>query len=379
MNESQQIFRQNYDKSRFVLHGPFVNDNTSEIVEHRSSIHLQNFDVIKYVLDHFGHMIHKIHVKFEHIDVKEANEIVEKINHYSNSLETLAIEDCKGDVLHNLNNTFPYVFTLKFSSSPMHQLEVNSEFKLNRIFTDLFALHLEHTTDFSFIGDKCANLVYLNVKLRKSREQNHEDTTRVIHFLKENPQIQHLAVHNCNLNLVKMANEILSQLNFLSVVNLSEDYSDYHDEPIQLDGVRMLTVEVDNENELPLKIVFANLERLKLIIKKFTDKWSEFLTSQVNTNLKHFAIDAVEISKEHFLDIAERLPELEAVDVTCTSKLETDDIVGFVGSSKSLKNFDLHLHMNESEQRRLSEVLPRDWNIVDQIQSENKVKISLKW
>lgn len=379
LNHSVVEFRKNYDKARFVFHGPFIEDGANEFVEHPRSIHLKNFDVIKYLMQQFGHMVHKIHINFEQIEVEQAHEIVQIINNHSKSIETLALEHCKGNILDNLNNTFPYLFTLKFSSSPFHQLEVNSEFKLNQIFTELSALHLEHTNDFNFIGEKWPNLGYLNVKLRKWKDQNHEDTSRIIPFLRDNPHIEHLQCHNCNLNLIKMANEILSKLNFLNVVNLSEDYGENLVEPIQLDDVRMLTVEIDNEYELPGKMIFGKLARFKLIIKKFTDKWSEFLTNQVNADLMHFNLECEEIKKEQFRGIAEIMPNLEAIDVICTSGLESDDIVGFIVASKSLKNFDLHIHMNETEMRHLSEALPRDWDILDHKQQDNKVKISLKW
>lgn len=385
LNEARKVFRKNYEKSHFVLRGPFVeNNNEIGIEEQKKIIYVQHFDMIKYIFETFGDLMHMIRVSFENIDVTHGKEIVKKIaENCSNSLEALTLENCKGNVLDDLTITFPYVFTLKFSSSSTDRLEVNADhLKLNEMFTGLYALHLGHTTatDWQFIGDKWPHLEVFNVLLKNEKDQNRADTSHVIHFLNNNPKIKHLAVHHSNLNILKMASEILPQLDYLSIVNLSEDYWNYDGEPIRFDGVRGLMVEIDNENQTPERIVCNHLDSLILKTKHaFTDKWTEFLTHQVNPNLSHFVVDAGELSREQFLILADKLPDLQAIEVVSPSKLMADDIAAFIGNSESLKNFNARIQMDGHEQRRLSDVLPLEWNIEQLMPIENKVKISLKW
>lgn len=378
------MFRKNYGKLHFVLYGPFVENSENAIEEQKRVIYVQNFDLIKYIFENFGDLLHKIRVSFENISVAEGKEIVKKIaENCSKSLEALALENCQGTVLDGLTTILPYVFTLKFSTSPTDRLEVKAEqLKLNEIFPGLYALHLGYitATDWPFIGDKWPHLEVLNVQLRKAMEPNREDASHVMNFLHNNQQIKHLTVHHSNLNLLKMTSEILPQLDFLSLINLSDDYWNYDGEPIRFDSVRTLSVETDTEDQTPEKILCHHLDRLRLKIKHtFTEKWADFLTNQVNSNLSHFEVKTDVLSKEQFLLLAHKFPDLQTIEVASKSKLAADDITAFIGSSKSLQNLDVHIQMDGAEQRRLSDVLPLEWNIEQQIQLENQVKISLKW
>lgn len=123
------------------------------------------------------------------------------------------------------------------------------------------------------------------------------DEKKIIHFLKRNRDIDSLTVEHMTLNFLKQVNEILPALRNLTLISLSEDYSqNYSGGDIRMD-VEELSIKLIDI--FPKNIFFNRLNTLKLEIDgQLTGDWLEFLTYQINPDLKHIEIHTIEDSNQ---------------------------------------------------------------------------------
>lgn len=206
------------------------------------------------------------------------------------------------------------------------------------------------------------NSEFVGVKLPKAEDKNEAITAYVIGLIKQNPSIRQLSVNNCNLNILKVASDILHQLNFLEIIKFTTNFVNSA-EPIHFEMVRYITMSSTDERELLANIVFDRLEWFNLFVKyPFTEKCMEFIDKRIgNTNLTTITLYAKEMSNERFLMLPEMLPNLQTVNIHCGSTFIADDILNFIKKSEHLNDLTLNLEMLESEKRRLYENIEASW------------------
>lgn len=219
--QSRKAFRANYPNPLFIIRGPFVGNNSADVIEEQeeSIIIIRNFVMILKILNNFGDIVKRWQVSFDEIDVSQCNEIIDSIDGQCIVLlEELNLENCKGKC--QLNSLFKQVLTFKFSSSPQIEMSIEN-FKWKNVFPNVQNLYLAHITasDWTYIDGKwSSNLVALIFQLSDSKEQNDEETSNIINFLKGNREIESLEIENCNLNFMNEAKNYLPHLEYRRII-----------------------------------------------------------------------------------------------------------------------------------------------------------------
>lgn len=379
------------------MRGPFVNDR-KQVIElmtlNEGFIYLQNYNLIAYILNHFGHSIHRMHVLFDEIDVPQARKIIRKINdNCAKSLETLSVDHYNVNLLHLLKNEFSHVNTLTFSTiltiQQTDQVGTISEyFNLNIIFPNLITLqimpflHLDSTTatDWTYIDGHFPKLNVFSVKLDTLKERNTEMSSFVSRFLQSNSQIANLTIENGNSSLLTEANNLLPHLEMLSIKVIPDDHLDNDREPIHLNTVKYFSIELNDQSKVFPQAIFHQLHALHVKVQHKSINWMEFLTKQVNSNLSELSLNADHIRRDRFMGIPEKQKSLRKVAISCDSHFGADDIVQFIGKSKKLIDLEFTIRMEEQEYERLTEIVPLNWNLefLRANLSSDNIKISLE-
>lgn len=379
MDAVRRVFQKNYDKTAFILRGPFVRDGTQVIEEEQNFIHLHHFNLIAYILNNFGSSIHHVQVFFEDIDLHQSRRIIRKvIEKCAKSLETLTLDNYDRGLFDEMKAGFPYVSTLKFSTAQTEPIEsITTSTSMNKIFPNLNDLEVLTASDWVFIDGHFSKLEKFSVKLNELKERNEEIASVVVDFLKKNPQITTLVLEYGSLNLLKEANDILSHLKNLELKNLVE--LKYEGDPIDLNTVEYLSIESDHENRTLEKAVFHRLNILRLKLRhEFSDKWAEFLANHVNTELSKLSLVSEGMTIDQLLNIPEKQSSLQSVDISCDLYLAADDIMTFIGKSKRLNDLQLKVQLGGREQYRLNEIVPLDWDLECSSNDSDSVKVSLE-
>lgn len=306
----------------------------------------------------FGDLIQNIQIEFDFLNVEQGSEVIKFINDKSfESLKTLDLVNCHGNVLDNSKTTFTKVTTLTLSRNKRKKFIIDENQKMIQHFPSLEALHLENikTSDWTFIDGGLASLKLLTLNIPDSKD-GHDFNEFLVDFIKKNTQIDALRIHNVNLKLLHEIEVILRNLKTLDIFSLSENYSNGdQDEEIHFNSIRNLFI--NSANKIPEKIPFEQAENFTLRIKPVVmDGWIEFL-QQINTNLKIFTLYTNYLRSEHLTVIALNFPQLQMVIIECWSTLNADDVSSFIFDLPYLNHLNMHLILESNELEKLNQIL----------------------
>lgn len=101
-----------------------------------------------------------------------------------------------------------------------------------------------------------------------------------------------------------------------------------------------------------------------------------------NSQISYLKITEGELSKEQFVALPETAPKLEFVYLSCASKFVADDIISFIEKCKSLLESSVSVEMDENEQKRFKDILPKKFPkfmiIHELTKNGDKVQIDVK-
>lgn len=376
-DETRKVFKAKYDNSLVVMRGLF-DETRSDIELREESLYFTSLSEIKNLLIHFGDLIRQIRVSFNDIGEAQSKEIMQYVNDKcSNTLETLSLEIREKNVLRELRDEFQNVFALKLSGHLTNEIINASEIiQLSMIFPNLQELELDSTTLCTIIDEVMPKLLKLSVQLPEEKEAN-EASSIIIKFLQNNQQIKHLSVQHGSLELLKEVNR--TQLESLNLIGFAENHKYYEGDSINFETVRDLSIDLGSAKEIPTKIMFKQLDRLRFAVQReFTKQWLQFMETQINPNLKQLDMDLSSLSLKHFLNLPEKLPELRVVKISCDSEFAANDVDLWMKKSQQINDFVLNIRMNSFEQNRLQQLLAKDWQVTYQPNEDETVLIDIK-
>lgn len=382
LDEARDVFLNQYSKVNFVMHGP--------IVVHKHGIYFdsdyrtayfQNVLNFDYLINNFGDLISLVEISFDAIHIKNAKNVIKLLNINAETIEKLKLENCKGNVLDELTQTFQYAHHLLYSSSSVDKLQIKSKNrKMCDLFPELNFLHLQHTgvPAWEFIVGTFPRLRKLIVELPRSSKQNNILTVHLVKFLKMNTYIQNLVIENSNLRLLQEVNATLTQLESLELLDLSENYDNLECPAIQFSTVEFLAIESTQIDEIPLNIMFERLSAFNLKIQQdLSDKWLTLIFFQINLDVRRINIDAHDLGLEYFLKMPNFLYHVKMIYIICQSSFKTNDLVRFVEKSKYLRFLDMRIYMTSQDQLRLNASLSTNWEVKFYSHADGTVSIAL--
>lgn len=314
----------------------------------------------------FGDCIEHLIIDFQHIDELLAKEIIKFMNEKPDDLRIIQLLNCKGTILNGLTSTFSSVSKLSFSSDEEAKLEFNAESKkFSEFFPNVVQLYVNKmkVSNWEYINGNFSHLISVRLELSKLRKSDDIDESHVISFLKNNPTILRLTIQDATLTLLQQVNEILPNLDELNLDSLPKDHLKYKGDAIHFRNVKNLAIDVRfHEFDAPEKIVFDQLVKLNLNVRsKFTDKWMKFIGNQVNSGLKSLKFVNPHLKSEQILAISEKLPKMEALDITCGTVFEAKDVIELVKSCKNAREIKMQFEMNPKE-IGLMDSLTENWD-----------------
>lgn len=333
------------------------------------------------LLTHFGDLITSVWVHFNEASRIVGEEIVRIINERSfQSLKLLVLFDCKGNVLKHLNNPFPNVKYLVFSTNWLDNFVIeNKTKKMNYIFPKLAHFHAQYTNldDWSFIDGFFPNLTWFEFALQISKNDVQK---RALSFLKNNPQIDKLSVYNGNCHFFKDVNDILPKFQILEIlVPVRDQLNTSQCDKVHFENVKELLIDSRFLREVPRTIIFDELIKLT-ISTSFDSKWLQLMKEQINEKLAILSVFSKILSKEHLLEIPEKLPHLCLIEINSESIFNAIDIIQFINKNKDMTAVEFNIQMNVTEQKHLEQIIiDYEWNIeIISITGFDEVKIFLE-
>lgn len=368
---AQEVFQRRYNATVFIITGPFTDDEeyaVSEDVVHLTA-YLRNLKLIGDFLESFGHFTHHIEIFFKQIQVADGKQVITDINDKSHeSLYVLKLEDCKGNMLDDLKNTFTNVERLIFSSSSSQKLVVGQDaITFNLIFPKVSSLSIGYTraSDWTLIGQEFPYLNYFYVDLPKVGVEELPNSTCVENVIDKSPAVEKLSIKHSSLSFLKELNRMLPGLKSLELRLLSIDYFNYNaSQPkIHFENVVSLAIQKDCQSDrVPEHIAFPEVEDVQLQIQpEFSDKWIHFIGEQLNLNISNLDISTSILSDENFLMIPEKFYNLNTVTISCGTEFKANQIVDFLQLTSSLKRMIIKIPMLTAEQIILKAELRNKW------------------
>lgn len=329
-------------------------------------------------------------IYFDEMTDKDGKNLLKLINdECSYTLKKLVLQDCKWKLLDELSNKFPdlNILALIGGKTDSNQFP-NKTIELSNIFPNVEKLTLAHLNEpeWKYTGKlKFSLLTELQIVLAKSQNVQHFDESDMINFLELNTYIDRLTIQYMNLRLLQKLSKCSSKLvklelrffadNFLNI-NLMEG------DLIRFDVVQELTIRSDQvSDKMHENIVFDQLKELELSLRdEFNENWIKFIDKQVNKQLKDITISAKKLNGEHFLAIADKLPNIKSACFHASSIYVVNDFLQFFERIENLQMLHVVGEMNESEYKLLYQKLPdSNWSVsVDFITFENMANITIR-
>ncbi|XP_055310969.1 uncharacterized protein LOC129573863 [Sitodiplosis mosellana] len=372
LNASREMFHQKYQSTIFTIKGPFVNDEKYSISEdkNRANAIIRSYSMFEKILKLFGDMVQYLAIHFESIDTLIGRKIVKLVNsNCVDSLMMLTLEDCKENVLDDLNSTFPAVVASAFSSSSWRRLVIREDTPtLNELFPKLNQLQIEYTraSDWKMIGDEFPNLTSIHVNLPKIKVAELPDETFVVNLTRKSPEIKQFSIKHSSLSLLKEIHDTLPKLDHLELHYFANNYSNLDDDlniTIRFDNVISLTVFEDKSDyKTPEKIHFPQLQQLRLNLQpEFTGTWIDFINEQLSQTINSFDLSVGILTNEHLLTIPVILPNLQSTIIRCGTDFSANEIMAFLGNGEFLQKVEMVIQMEKTQQNILRSKLQRNW------------------
>lgn len=361
-DEARMVFNSKYKQRAFELQLWNLIRKYEAIDESKALIKISNYDLSQNFLNNFGDLVHQLAVSFYFDNGNHGREIVKAINdNCFESVSSLALTSCSGSSLDELQNTFTNVDSLTFSTI---KLDLSSDKKLSKIFPNVKSLVDETVaSDWTFIDATFPRLTNFEVNFAENQSPDSVHQSHISSFLKNNTQIKELTIVRSNLALLKEVNEILPQLEQLSLTFLAGNFSGDQKDPVHFKAVKHLSLQT-RYAEMPEMAVFDQLDTLTMDIQtKISTKWIDFISNQVNRNVSNLNL-FIDVNPSEFAIISEKFTNLRVAHVTSTSIFKAEHIVDFIERSQELKQLKLVAILDEDEWKRLEEVIPETWSVL---------------
>lgn len=334
---AEDVFRRKYSKKVMEIINP-LNDTTEEpITEFDSKFYVNHLEIALRILKKFGYLLEKIRFDAS-IDVGSSiNEISSYINLYcSDTLKKLHVVVTSNDnssFFNGMLKPFKAVEEVslfgtlgKMNSSTLDFIEM---FPVMRTII-MSSVYFEDT---SFIDRKFAQLEHVSiipahffVKYNNSVEEKSADVEKMF---KKNPQIRSLHLTYCSVQNLKMANELLPNLEHLEIVFFNS--AQLNEEPLFFGNMKIFTLFTQ---QMPRNVSFGHLTELNTNSEPDLD-WIKLV--EKNPHLEKLTVNRGYVSREQLNRLATLVLNMREVILRLDRDMEDVPIVNFVRNIQKIK------------------------------------------
>lgn len=372
--ESRNAFNRTYGTTNFYIDG-----TSGGVLDYnKQSVRIKNFNVAKSVLNIFGDLMQFLNISF--IDINEANgkEIGAHVAAKCyKSLKELHLMHCHGMVLSELKRSFVNVIRASFSTRLNGQFEFDEHsMTLDEMMPNLNHLNIKvsFVDELEFVGVKFPTLRSLTLILPERRDLT---VVTLENLFQQSPNVNTLTIHYTSLVLLRSVNRYLPKLSILQLYDFSTDL--YRGKPIHFKNVNHLVLTASwNNDQIPEMLAFHQLRTLSVHLGfSFNDQWIKLFSNQASKSVEILEIQSNWFAANHLHAIAENLPNVKVMSISCEKKLPTDAIIEFLDTNHHLFEVTLlSTLINVTERTRLEKKLQLKWNIEFNYPSINVISMT---
>lgn len=345
-----------------LLYILFIQKKNNEIILSDKNIEVKSLKVLQKLLPNFGDLIVFLEIEFENIEQNKATEIVKSVNeHTSNTLRLLYLIDCYGNVLDELKNQFKEVIAVLFSVAENFEFSDKDQ-RLNKIFPNLqlFLVGKVSAVQWKYVDVEFPSLNNFYIVFI----ENEINETHVASFLKKNPQIKAFEINDPSLKVLKEVNDNLPNLISLEINGLSKNYGNDKIDSVHFKNVKKIAIRTQNENEIPEKIGFHQVNNITLNINTtFSDKWFDFIANKIHSKVIYFKLETKSLTKDQLLNLPEKLPDLTEVALHSPVEFAADDVIHFIEKVNHLQILQIFIEMDKNEQDKFKNKFKDDKSV----------------
>lgn len=319
MELAVDIFQQNFVEKTVRIEAPsfpnrFKIKQTNEII-------VTDIEMILKILSIFGPSIRVLRVRFERIQLNDAQKIAQHIAQFcSENLTHFGISGITRPLWRLMNKPFGNVHDVAFGKvlEPMARMKLNQTFPKLRTLM-LLNTELKHPELFA------CTFAHLNHLFISTLSPDNSFTTETGHLLKNNPQIRHLSVQHNFRKFLESANRKLKNIETLELLWPQDDYS--NGEPIHFDKVEKLIV-TSNSFPVPTKVQFTRLQELECYCyPELNHEYIEYI--KFNRNLKRLNITS-DVKDAQFAKLRGAFKYLIEASIKCGEDIKADTVIRFI-------------------------------------------------
>lgn len=344
----------------------------------KETFKIRDFELLLKTLMHFGGVIHRVAIQYDHISNTTAAAISTKyVNKYTGrSLTQLRLDALHTNILQLFTVPFEAVESLHLGiETPVNRHETLA---LNEIFPHLKSLNLTLRTkvDISLIECEFPQLEHLKLYMSKIAA---EQKNQIFGLMEKNSHIKGIEIEfypgtSERFDLERM-NQLLPNLEHLTLHQF-----DIGNDAIHFAHVRRLRWERVTTDSIQL-LSFSHLESLKIneYYQEDFHEWEAFLGK--NGNLSRLHVTTVdETSCEHLVELTGKLQKLTKLTIIQFGKIDVDAIGRIMHAREKLNEFVIWTNsFIKYQAKSLREQFGSEWHIEDtKFMSWNGVSIRRK-
>lgn len=371
---AEDVFKRKYSHKIIKIVDPVL-IGLDEIPEEDDTVHIKQFGEILRVLKIFGHLITRLWIEYNQYRAfgVDMAPIVKYVNLYcANTLIefNVVMNSDYTEFFDEMTKSFEHVEQLSISGR-FNKL-TSSTLSFVEMFPSVRSLSLDYVQvlDKNGLDLKFLNLTHLNVEIDNSRFTSED----IENILRANPKIQRLELGRGDLAILKVASEVLHDLESLELMNFfGGHYSDDDNERIVFENVKYFSV----DGNIPEIVDFKNLTEFYLTSFLLSDgEWIDFVAQ--NTNLLKLSVNKCQINNSQLQRLTEMELNLVKISLFLNFSVEDKTIASFVRKSGHMKkiNFNKPFALKSAAELLRNE-FGNEWNVT-LCQSESESKVTLE-
>ncbi|XP_055302998.1 uncharacterized protein LOC129568759 [Sitodiplosis mosellana] len=299
----------------------------------------------------FGDLIKSLAIKYVSIPVFRHKEIGNFVNFYcSETLLEFEVNDCSEGAFDGMQTPFKKVESVIFNG--VWEKLSNKSLGSNQLFPEMRYLTLVYSNGY-ILDENYPKLIELNLNAPNSN---------LLRLLQSNPQIQKMTVRDCSTNFLKMLNDKLPKLEFISF-DVPYDLDQYNGTLIKFDSVKYASIYDLSGSFKSDKFHFKNLENFELLVEEdVNSEWALFMASL--SGQKSLIISISNFTENVLPNLPLHLNSSIEVRLGC-NLIEIEPLANFLNSNKELKTLVLKCSKNsQSFFKDLDYRLDDEWKMV---------------
>lgn len=361
------VFRWQYADKLFEI-GNCYEESGDTITTTRSQVLVKNLEAAASLLRLFGHLIKRLGIAFDYIDLNNRKVISEHIEKYcSESLIEIHLNGFDENVMPIFENPFQNIEIVTITGHlalPNGNL-VFPAMRMNELFPKLRRLSVSNVDVYD---PRVLAMVFPKIEIFEiSLMRAYADQSPLVsmanfkmavrNLFKRNSHIKSVTFNECDsLKYLNLASEFLLNLEELNARFVALD--NYNGETIHFPNVKTFFFVSWHSLDISSKVSFDQIEELSM--ECLARECVAFIVQ--NQNVRKLDLVTNALSRDDLLEIGEKLPNLTDLTLKSDSGITAGSIIEFISMSKNLERMKVEF-LSQADYETLEKNLKLKWTM----------------